>query len=76
MTTPALSGLAYLARRYCFTSVSYTHLKVIVSNFVKLEVKKDDVKKALIITPYFTVKTGAKLANAYYVCLLYTSRCV
>ena len=46
--------------------------KVIVSNFVKLEVKKDDVKKALIITPYFTVKTGAKLANAYYVARLTT----
>jgi len=46
--------------------------KVIVSNFVKLEVKKDDVKKALIITPYFTVKTGAKLANAFYVARLTT----
>ncbi len=46
--------------------------KVIVSNFVKLEVKKDDVKKALIITPYFDVKTGAKLANAFYVARLTT----
>lgn len=46
--------------------------KVIVSNFVKLEVKKDDVKKALIITPYFSVKTGAKLANAFYVVRLTT----
>ncbi|HPN58985.1 MAG TPA: M12 family metallopeptidase [Chitinophagaceae bacterium] len=46
--------------------------KVTVSNFVKLEVKKDDVKKALIITPYFNVRTGAKLANAYYVARLTT----
>ena len=46
--------------------------KVIVSNFVKLEVNKDDVKKVLVITPYFDVKTGAKLANAYYVARLTT----
>jgi len=46
--------------------------KVIVSNFVKLEVKKDDVRKALVITPYFDVKTGAKLANAFYVARLTT----
>ena len=46
--------------------------KVIISNFVKLDVKKDEMKKALIITPYFDVKTGAKLANAYYVARLTT----
>lgn len=46
--------------------------KVIVSNFVKLEVTKDELKKALVITPYFDVKTGSKLANAYYVARLTT----
>jgi len=46
--------------------------KVQVSNFVKLEVKKDELKKALVITPYFDVKTGAKLANAYFVARLTT----
>jgi hypothetical protein len=46
--------------------------KVIISNFVKMEVKQDVLKKALVITPYFDVKTGAKLANAYYVARLTT----
>lgn len=46
--------------------------KVIITNFVKLEVKQDELKKALVITPYFDVKTGAKLANAYYVARLTT----
>jgi hypothetical protein len=46
--------------------------KVLVSNFVKLEVKKDELKKALVIIPYFDVKTGVKLANAYFVARLTT----
>jgi hypothetical protein len=46
--------------------------KVIISNFVKLDVKNDIVKKALVITPYFDVSTGAKLANAFYVARLTT----
>ncbi|TMI64417.1 MAG: hypothetical protein E6H07_00430 [Bacteroidetes bacterium] len=46
--------------------------KVIISNFTRLEVKNDDVAKTLLIRPTFDIKTGAKLANAYFVARLTT----
>ncbi len=46
--------------------------KVIISNFVRLEIKNDAARKALVIYPYFDVKTGARLANAFYVARLTT----
>lgn len=47
--------------------------KVQVLNLNKLEVKKDDALKALVIYPYFEVRTGAKLANAYFVARITTA---
>lgn len=44
--------------------------KVIISNFTRLDVVNDTVRKALVIYPTFDVKTGAKLANAFYVARL------
>ena len=46
--------------------------KVIISNFTRLEVKNDDVAKTLLVRPTFDLKTGAKLANAYFVARLTT----
>ncbi len=46
--------------------------KVTISNFTKLDVVNDKTRKALVIYPYFDVKTGAKLANAFYVARLTT----
>jgi len=46
--------------------------KVMISNFTRLEVKNDDVTKKLLIRPTFDLKTGAKLANAYFVARLTT----
>lgn len=47
--------------------------KVIISNFNKLEVINDKVRKALVIYPHFDVQTGARLANAYFVARLTTA---
>lgn len=46
--------------------------KVSILNFTKLEVVKDDKLKALVIYPYFEVRTGALKANAFYVARLTT----
>jgi hypothetical protein len=46
--------------------------KVIISNFTKLNVTKDEVRKMLIIRPSFQLKTGAVTAHAYYIARLTT----
>lgn len=46
--------------------------KVVVSNFTKLEVKTDNVRKGLVIYPSFDLKTSAVLGKVHFVALLTT----
>ncbi len=46
--------------------------KITVTNFTKLEVKTDNVRKGLAIYPSFDLKTSAVLGKAHFVALLTT----
>ena len=46
--------------------------KIQVTNFTKLEVKSDNVKKGLVIYPSFDLKTSAVLGKVHFVALLTT----